>query len=427
MKLLTKINRRFLLTSIVLLALCSVLLFFMINYVIHSEVDENLIDERSQIKQTFEKSGQLPVAHNLKSDRVEIKRVLPLDQTDLQWSDTSIYDSLEQEFIPHRQLAFLLSRDKEMYQILISQSELETDDLITSLLIFTLIFISGLLTVIYFLNRRMAKSIWLPFNDTLEKLKSFDLTGKNKTSFSHTGITEFEDLNQSLNKMTERIYSDYSRLKQFTENASHEIQTPLSIIRSKIEMMIQSEHLTEEQMNSIQKINEAVSRLSRLNSALLTLTKIENHQYTDSEEILLVSFIRNKLNMLDEMIQQRKISVSIRADEDAYVRMNTSLADLLFDNLISNAMKHNLPDGQGFIKISIQQNQFSISNSGEPIQIVSEKLFDRFVKNDPSSDSLGLGLAMVKQICKSYDFKINFSSEDHLHTITIFFRTTESL
>ncbi|HYV94531.1 MAG TPA: HAMP domain-containing sensor histidine kinase [Chitinophagales bacterium] len=419
MKLLTKINRRFLLTSIMLLTLCSVLLFFMMKYVIHADVDENLADEKEQIMRTFDKSGELPVAHNLKSDRLEVNKVSTAYEMSSSMSDTMVYNSLEEEYIPHRQLSFIISNGREKYLVKISQSELESDDLLLSLLIFTLIFISALLAVMYFFNRRISKSIWQPFNDTLEKLKTFDLTGQNKVSFSHSGIYEFEELNRSLNNMTEKIYGDYSRLKQFTENASHEIQTPLSIIRSKIEMMIQSEHLNEEQMNSIQKINEAVSRLSRLNAALLTLTKIENHQFTDAEKILLASFIRNKLKMLEEIIEQKKITVSLEADENVYVKMNSSLAELLFDNLISNAIKHNIENG--FIKISIQRNQVSISNTGEPIQIASEKLFDRFVKNDPSSDSLGLGLAIVSEICKTSNFTIHFTSEENLHTIKISF------
>lgn len=418
MKLLTKINRRFLFTSIVLLVLCSVLLFFIMRYVIYADADENLMDEREQIVHTFQESGQLPAEQNLKSFRIKVTTEPFFPEKDKIFSDTLLYDSLWQDYVPHRQLTFLISdKNKNTYRINISHSELESDDLITSLLIFTLTFISVLLVAIYFFNRRTSKEVWTSLNETLEKLRAFDLTGRNNVSFTHTGIAEFEELNQSLNKMTERIQSDYSRLKQFTENASHEIQTPLSIIRSKIEMMIQSEHMTEEQMNSIQKINEAVSRLSRLNTALLTLTKIENHQYAEAEEIHLISFIRNKLEALEEIIQQKKIIVTLNADEEAHVKMNTSLADLLFDNLIGNALKHNHENG--FINISIQRNQFTISNSGEELKVAPEKLFDRFVKNDPSSDSLGLGLAMVKEICVRYGFEIGFSSEVNVHTLKL--------
>ena len=419
MKLLTKINRNFLVTSLILFSVCSVLFYFLLKDLIYSGTDEDLIDTKAEIIQFVQQRGKLPAAQSFAGDRLEIQIARGAEKVYEEPRDTFIYDSIEQEPVLYRELSFLVPFRNENYLITIGESQFESNDLIETILEYMLIFISALFAMFYFINRKTSHNVWLPFNDTLEKLKSFDLTGQNKTSFSHTGISEFEELNQSLNKMTERIYSDYSRLKRFTENASHEIQTPLSIIRGKIEMMIQSEQLTEEQMNSIQKINEAVSRLSKLNSALLTLTKIENHQYTDTDEIHLASFIGNKLKVLEEMIQQKNITVTIQADEDVYLKMNTSLADLLFDNLVGNALKHNLENG--FINISIQRNQFSISNSGESIEISSEKLFDRFVKKNQSSDSLGLGLAIVKQICTSYNFKVQFSSEKNTHTIVISF------
>jgi len=154
-----------------------------------------------------------------------------------------------------------------------------------------------------------------------------------------------------------------------------------------------------------------------LNTALLTLTRIENQQYTNEEEINLASFIRKKIDDLREFIQQKKIEVSLHAEEHAYIRMNASLADLLFGNLIRNSMKHNI-DG-GFINISIQPHRFTISNSGTPLQLPAAELFERFVKNDQSSESLGLGLAMVKQICDSNHFQISFTSNNNQHTITL--------
>jgi signal transduction histidine kinase len=425
MKLLTKINRNFLITSLLLFSICSVLFYFLLRDLIYSGTDEDLIDTKDEIIQFVQQRGKLPAAQSFAGDRLEIQIANAAEKIYEEPRDTFIYDSIEQESVLYRQLSFPVRFQNENYVITVGESQFESDDLITTILEYMLIFISALFAMFYFINRKTSLNVWLAFNDTLEKLKSFDLTGQNKTSFSHTGISEFEELNQSLNRMTERIYSDYSRLKQFTENASHEIQTPLSIIRGKIEMMIQSEHLTEEQMNSIQKINEAVSRLSRLNSALLTLTKIENHQFTDTDEIHLASFVRNKFRILEEMIQQKNITVTIQADEDVYMRMHGSLADLLFDNLIGNALKHNQENtrlyGQGFISISIQRNQFTISNSGEPLRIPTEKLFDRFVKNNQSSDSLGLGLAIVKQICVSYNFTVQFFSEKNIHKITITF------
>lgn len=417
MKLLTRINRNFLITATVLLMVWSIIFYFSLRFIIHYQVDEDLEDERDQIIFQFEQSGKLPVSQSLAGELVAVHRVDVLPQISYELTDSIFIEELEQELVPYRLLSFGLKGNEGNYVVTLGESQFETEDLISVMLIFILLFVLVLISVLYFLNRRTSKNIWLPFNETLEKLKSFEITGQHKISFSSLSIREFDELNQSLNRMTERIYEDYNRLKQFTENASHEIQTPLSIIRSKIEILIQSENLSEEQINSIQQINESVSRLSKLNSALLTLAKIENHQFADAAEIPLAPFIRDKFKVLDEMMQQKKIILRMEADKKVHLKMNDSLADLLFDNLIGNAIKHNYENG--FIGISIQPHKFSISNSGTPLQISPDKLFHRFVKNNPSSDSLGLGLAMVKQICVSCKFDIQFTSKENIHTVTI--------
>ncbi|MCY7410829.1 MAG: HAMP domain-containing histidine kinase [Chitinophagales bacterium] len=421
MKLLTRINRNFLITAVALFAVWSFIFYFSLRSLIHYQVDEDLEDERDQVVYLFGQNGKLPVSQSLAGELVEVQRVDSFQNISSQLSDTTFIDQMENEPVPYRMITFELKNSSGRYLVTLGESQFETDDLVSLILVFILLFVLALFVVLYNLNRRTSKNIWLPFNNTLEQLKSFDLAGINKISFPHTRITEFDELNLSLNKMTQKIYGDYSRLKQFTENASHEIQTPLSIIRSKIEMLIQSEDISEAQMNSIQQINDSVSRLSKLNTALLTLTKIENQQFTDAEEIHLASFIQNKLNVLDEMIQQKKITVSIEGNDDAVVKMNASLADLLFDNIIGNAIKHNIEGG--FIKISFQENNLTISNSGGELQMPNEKLFDRFVKNNPSSDSLGLGLAMVKEICKMNNFNLDFISQKNHHIISLVFKT----
>lgn len=425
MKLLTLINRRFLLTSMCLLGVCSLFLFFMMRYMIRKDMDENLQDERDEIIYRMQHQHEVPENYFLKSNRIQITRIGTPQVAPGELKDTMIYYPPELEYIPHRQLSFVTNDGNNFYRIAVSHSKLESDDLLLTLLLFTLLFISILLTLLYFFNRRLSKSIWQPFGDTLEKLRSFDVSKNQRISFSTAGIAEFEELNHSLSGMTDRISGDYSKLKQFTENASHEIQTPLAVIRSRLEVLIQSENLSEEQSYSIQKINAAVSKLSKLNTALLTLTKIENRQFAETEDVFLTPLIREKLKDFEEYIREKNITTSVKGNEDIFIRMNPSLSHLLFDNLISNAIRHNSENGhsgkQPFIRVLIDERQFSISNSGEQLSTPREKLFDRFVKNNPSSDSLGLGLAIVKEICRSYNFDIHFNSEDHSHTVTIRF------
>jgi len=417
MKLLTRINRDFLLMSAVLLVVCSVIFYFLVQQIIYANANKDLYTEKKQITQAFHETGSLPVSQWLGGDMVEVQRTETPGQERL--IDTVIYSAIYKENVPYRQLSFPLSKGNDRYMITVGTSRLDAEDFAMTILGFVIMFIAALFLVQYLINRRTSKRIWLPFKQTVTKMKTFDLTGATKMSFSHSSTEEFEELNQSLNKMTEKIYSDYDRLKQFTENASHEIQTPLSIILNKIEMLIQSENFSEEQMAHLQKINEAAVRLSRLNTALLTLTKIENRQYAHEGEFDLPCFIQRKIDEFQDFICQKNLQVSIHGDNGVCISMNPSLAELLFENLIRNAIKHNI-DG-GFIKILIEKNKFTISNSGRPLQLAADELFERFVKNDQSSDSLGLGLAMVKQICNNYGFAISFTSTGDLHNISICF------
>jgi len=130
-------------------------------------------------------------------------------------------------------------------------------------------------------NYIISRRLWLPFYETIKKINSYDIKNKTLITFPETNIAEFGKLNAVLSSMSQKIREDFFNLKEFTENASHEIQTPLAIIKSKIELLVQSENLSENQVELIQTIDQSVTRLSKLNSGLLLITKIENNQYAE--------------------------------------------------------------------------------------------------------------------------------------------------
>ncbi|HWY37848.1 MAG TPA: sensor histidine kinase, partial [Bacteroidia bacterium] len=91
-------------------------------------------------------------------------------------------------------------------------------------------------------------------------------------------------------------------------------------------------------------------------------------------------------------------------------------AGILFDNLIKNAIKHNSNGGQ--IKVEADKESFSISNTGAPPNVDTNKFFERFYKGN-SADSLGLGLAIVKKICEVYSLPVTYLYDNGFHTLTI--------
>ena len=182
---------------------------------------------------------------------------------------------------------------------------------------------------------------------------------------------------------------DYGGLKEFTENASHEMQTPLALINAKVEQLIQTKQLTEVQMNWIDSIYQASRRIARLNQGLLLLAKIENRQFNDVQQINFTQLLIEKLQDMEEVLTHKHLTVSEQLTAPFDVLLPASLADSLVTNLVSNAIKHNQAGGQ--IKLTSTANQLNLSNTGGLLTSDPERLFERFKKEVPGPTPLGWG------------------------------------
>jgi signal transduction histidine kinase len=242
--------------------------------------------------------------------------------------------------------------------------------------------------------------------------------------FEETDIKEFNDLNNSLNQMAGKIHTDYVSMKEFTENAAHEMQTPLAIAQSKLELLMQDGNLKEEQIDSIIQATEALSRLSKLNQSLLLLAKIENNQYETNEVISLKGVNQKYLKLFDELIKDKQLIVETDFAGDFSLNLHPLLADSLISNLIGNAIKYNFTGGK--ILISIKDNTYQILNTSTLPPIAPAQIFQRFNKVKSNvENSNGLGLAIVKKICDTYNLAIFYEGENNQHRFTITRKVTE--
>lgn len=269
------------------------------------------------------------------------------------------------------------------------------------------------------INLITSQRLWLPFYETIRAISTYDIRNKPEIPLPNTNIVEFEKLNDVLNTMSTKIREDFFNLKELTENASHEIQTPLAIIKSKLELLVQSESVTPEQSELIHQINQAVTRLSKLNAGLLLLTKIENNQYSSLKEVAIHQYILQALENLDDFIKARHITLTTNFAAMPILSMNPMLAEVLINNLINNAIKHNYTNG--FIAIDLTTTSLTVSNSGEPLKEAPELLFNRFKKSDTNSESLGLGLSICKKICDYHHMQIRYKHEHETHRLIVNF------
>ena len=314
-----------------------------------------------------------------------------------------------------RCLSKVIYLNKKPYRFNIETNIEETQETIffisiTTVFLFVLI-VGGLL----FLNRRLSKSVWKPFRETLDQLKTFSLNNQTKIEFSKTDVSEFDELNQSLTKLIEHNVSVYKTQKEFTENASHELQTPLAILKNKLDILLQNQDLTEKQYQIAEEMNRALSRSSRINKNLLLLAKIDNKQF-DSETFHLDELLNQNMEILQEHFEQKNISVKTKIYDNVKVNGNIGLTEVLINNLILNAIRHTSINGS--ISIKLNNSVFEVSNSGTE-KLNSDLLFKRFSRFSKDNNGSGLGLAIVQEICKSQNWTIDYRFENYNHIFSV--------
>lgn len=417
MKLLTKYSRiNVLATSLIFLA-ASAAFYFALTFVLLNQVDDDLKIERGEISSYVKKYNHLPENMKVKDQIISYEPVaMPNDKK--QFITVDMKDPGDGDIEKFRQLKFGLQAGGQWYNITVSKSLEDTDDVIHSVLIISFSTILLMLIASFFINRVLLKRIWNPFYQSLEKVKNFRISKEEKLSFPSTQIDEFRFLNASLQTLTQQAQGDYLSLKTFSENASHEIQTPIAIIRSKLDLMIQEEGLTKKQSESLESAYNAVQRLTALNHHLLLLAKIENNQFDAVQEIRLDKEAEKKMADFGELWQIEGLKVNSLI-APALIKMNPDLANILLNNLLSNATKHNYPNGR--LSVELNSQQLVIKNTSNEAPLLAGKLFKRFYKPSQSGDSNGLGLSIIKQICDVSGFKIAYAYVENLHVFMISF------
>ncbi|MGE5395601.1 MAG: sensor histidine kinase [Candidatus Saccharibacteria bacterium] len=416
MKLQSKINNRFLALTFVVFSVAGVLFYFVLEWVVDQNIYEMLKSRKAYILLHLQKNPQSIDSLESFDHSVFIKRVGKIDEYQY-FVDTMAYDQQEKELIPYRKLIFSVHSGENYYNVVLLQSLFESEDLQMAIFSFMALLFCLVLLALFFLNRWLSSKIWTPFFQSLSVLNAWKMSENKTFNFDQTGIYEFDQLNETLEKMMHKIQTDFINMKEFTENASHEIQTPLSIIKSKLELVLHDQTLNDQQYSRVHAAFESAIRLSKLNEALLLLSKIENKQFIQLSEIDLCQVIQSKVDYLEELFALKQIEVAVHLVEKVILTMNPILAEILINNLLSNALRHNIEKGK--IIISSENQQIIISNSGEHKAMDVTRLFHRFAKQVTSSESNGLGLAIANEICKNYHLQLNYSYSNEMHHMTI--------
>ena len=417
MKLFTKYNRINVLVTVAIFLLASVAFFFLLKYIIINQVDEDLKIEQNEIETSVRTFNKLPAIIPVHDQYTTYRLTDGPSVSKKKFVTIKKYDKHEGEDILVRQIIFNINVEGQWYLVTVSKSLEATEDLIQSVIVITICTVLLILIATLFINRIVLRRLWQPFYDTLRRVSDFKLGNQQQLHFSATNIEEFDVMNETLQQSIGKAEQDYLLLREFTENASHELQTPLAIIRSKLDVLIQDENLSQRQSDAVQGAYDAIQRLTRTNQSLLLLAKIENRQFAETATIDLRETVEQKLKQFQELWQSKELSVTSDLQQ-ASIISNPMLADILFNNLLSNAIKHNIEKGS--IHIRLLQGSFEIKNTGQIHSLDTTRLFGRFYKSNTANENQGLGLSIIKQICEVSSYTIEYSFEPkNMHCFTI--------
>ncbi|HQW84930.1 MAG TPA: HAMP domain-containing sensor histidine kinase [Ferruginibacter sp.] len=418
MKLLQKTIRSYFIYSVIVLLVAIPVFYFVIQGIVRDDVDEDLMNTKEILRPK--------IADALQNNTISQLNFLDHDvmvsaSTSLKEVDTlttsEIFDTVAKELVPYRVLTSHFTVNGKPCMLQVKTSLVDNDDLIASIVKVQVILLLLLIAGLFIINRNLSKKVWRPFYTTLTKLRNYKVEKHQPLALTNSSITEFNDLNTSLQELTERTHQSYISQKEFTENASHEMQTPLAIFQSKLELLMQTTPLSEEQAQLMSDLADAGQRMTRLNKSLVLLTQIENNQFANKENISLKTCIERFILLYQPQINEKKITVENRITTDQIINANIALIEVLISNLLGNAIRHNHIDGS--ITIQLLKGELIIENTGRQMQLNETKIFERFQKESTDSNSIGLGLEMVKKACAICNYTIAYQFRNNIHSFTV--------
>ena len=421
MKLLSYTYRKLALLLFLLMAVWGVLFYYAIIDEVVDETDDTL-ENYGEI--LMESALHDPSILETEGSLMSFYKFTPISEEEGRhyrqvFYDATVYIELEDEDEPVRVMctAFRMP-DGQYYELKLMISILERDDMVEAMLWYL-----GALFLLFLICTSIGiqlvlKGVFRPLHRLLDWLHCIQ-PGKEVPPLDNpTKIREFRQLSDAALDMGNRSYKAYEEQKQFIENASHELQTPLAIVRGKVELLAESEGMTEQQMEQLDEIYATLGRAVKLNKSLLLLSRIENGQYTEMEDVSVDEILDELLPDLMDIYEHKQVRLIRKREEQPFIiRCNHSLAQILVSNLVKNSLLHNREEGE--LQVLTTPTSLVINNTGD-VPLDGEKLFRRFYHGmDGKKDSTGLGLAIARSIALSSSLKLTYEWQDGMHTFRL--------
>lgn len=424
LKLKTKLSLFNLLSKIIFTALFLALMPFLIQRINLRQVDNDLIQKREQVIELISEIGIEPFISSDSSSSFGSYNILKEEFISLEKINiTEVLNYidvtprlLDEEETDYRVLNYSFIVDGQKYLLEVGtslNSILRTEKNIKRLM---LLFLVSIILITSFADLQYTRVVLIPLDKIRDKLKQISDPGLFEKTPVKTSTSDFVLLDKALIELMNHINLLFQKEKEITVNISHELMTPVSVLRSKLENILLEKELDPVVEKKTEESLTTLHRLQSLVSSLLMIARIESHQYLREDTFSLKDLLTEIISEISPVADDAGIRVLTDINDDLTVsKANRSLIFSLFFNIVNNAIKNTSRGGEIRIK-GKRTNKgliLSIEDTGKGLSDRQKKmLFERFRMKDPASnDGTGIGLAIAKSIADFHEIKISVSSE----------------
>ncbi len=421
MSLLNKITLIYLSVILVVLGIAGIIIYHQFQQLVVQETDYTLYHNLQIVKEGIRSGKPIEALNN---ERVHITQLPNHGRTEeiRTYADTLIQHYYTQKLEPFRKITALTPIGKSLYRIEITEIFIEEEDMkrvVADMLRKLFIALAGAIILFSFLfSRQLLK----PFRQILSQMERFTVERDIPLHLPYTHTREFQQLSSFLKQMAQRARNEYRALKEFVENTSHELQTPVAIAQGKMELLLQDPELKPQQAELVASAKEALARLSRLSKGLSLLTKIENGEYQLQEKTNVAQVLQRLLPDFAELAKLKGQLFATHIEDSCLTQGNNTLLEILLANILKNAVQHNNPGGR--VEVILKQCVLTVRNTGKKPELPPQVFFQRFAKGSNGRGNLGLGLAIAKKICDVSGYHIQYQYKQPWHEIQIRFCPT---